>query len=57
MATLLALAGACRMLEVVAPNRGERKRAKQRIKEATDQVPVAAAVKYAIDAQAVVVVG
>ncbi|MDQ1399188.1 MAG: hypothetical protein QOK20_1120, partial [Acidimicrobiaceae bacterium] len=35
----------------------ERKKAKQRIKEATDQVPVAAAVKYAIDAQAVVVVG
>jgi polyhydroxyalkanoate synthesis regulator phasin len=57
MATLLALAGACRMLEVVAPKRGERKKAKQRIKEATDQVPVAAAVKYAIDAQAVVVVG
>ncbi len=57
MATLLALAGICQMLEVVAPPRGERKKAKQRIKEATEQVPVAAAVKYAIDSLAVVVVG
>ena len=57
MATLLALAGVSQMLEVVAPSRGDRQRAKQRIKEATEQVPVAAAVKYAIDAMAVVVVG
>lgn len=57
MATLLALAGVCQMLEVVAPSRGDRQKAKQRIKEATEHVPVAAAVKYAIDAMAVVVVG
>jgi len=57
MATLLALAGVCQMLEVVAPSRGDRQKAKQRIKGATDDVPVAAAVKYAIDAMAVVVVG
>jgi hypothetical protein len=57
MATLLALAGICQMLEVVAPSRGDRQKAKQRIKEATEQVPVAAAAKYAIDAMAVIVVG
>jgi len=57
MATLLALAGPCQMLEVVVPSRGDRQAAKLRIKEATEQVPVAAAVKYAVDAMVVVVVG
>lgn len=57
MATLLALAGPCQMLEVVAPSRGGRQAVKRRIKEATEQVPVAAAVKYAIDAKAGVTAG
>lgn len=47
-ATLLALAGPCQMLEVVAPDRKDHKVAKRRIAEATDQVPAAAAVKAVI---------
>lgn len=58
MATLLALAGPCQMLEVVAPSRGDRPAAKRRVKEATEQVPaVAAAVRCVVDAMVVVVVG
>lgn len=49
-ATLLALAGPCQMLEVVAPDRSDRAMAKRRIAEAAEQVPAAAAVKYAVDA-------
>ncbi len=49
-ATLLALAGPCQMLEVVAPERSDRAMAKRRIAEATEQVPAAAAVKYVIAA-------
>jgi len=56
IATLLALAGPCQMLEVVAPERVDRKVAKRRIKEAAEGVPAAAAVKYVIDAMAVAVV-
>ena len=46
-ASLLALAGPCQMLEVVAP---DRKVAKRRIEEATEQVPATEAVKHVIDA-------
>ena len=38
------------MLEVVAPERADRGKAKRRIAEAAEQVPAAAAVKYVIDA-------
>ncbi len=48
-ATLLALAGPCQMLEVVAPDRSDRPTAKRRIAEAAEQVPAAAAVKYVVD--------
>lgn len=49
-ATLLALAGPSQMLQVIAPERSDRKQAKKRIAEASEQVPAAAAVKYVIDA-------
>ena len=49
-ATLLALAGPCQMLEVVAPERADRAVARRRIAEATEQVPAAAAVAYVIAA-------
>lgn len=49
-ATLLALAGPCYLLEVVAPDRADHKQAKARIAEATDQVPAAEAVKYVVEA-------
>jgi len=49
-ASLLALAGPCQMLEVVAPERSDRAVAKRRIAEASDQVPAAAAVKHVIEA-------
>jgi hypothetical protein len=49
-ASLLALAGPCQMLEVVAPERSDRAVAKERIAEATEQVPAAVAVKHVIDA-------
>ncbi len=51
-ATLLALAGPCHLLEVVAPDRGDRRHAKHRIAEATALVPVAKAVKHVIDSNA-----
>jgi Golgi phosphoprotein 3 GPP34 len=51
-AALLALAGPCQLLEVVAPDRADRKLAKKRIKEAAERVPAADAVKYLIDATA-----
>ena len=51
-AALLALAGPSQMLEVVAPERSDRRKAKRRIAEAAEQVPAAAAVKYVIDAVA-----
>lgn len=51
-AALLALAGPCQLLEVVAPARSDRRKAKQRIAEASESVPAAAAVKYVIDAVA-----
>ena len=50
IATLLALAGPCQMLEVVAPDRSDRAAAKRRIREASEQVPAAAAVKHVIEA-------
>lgn len=49
MAVLLALAGPCHQLEVVAPERSGRGRAKRRIGEAGDRVPVAGAVKHVVD--------
>ena len=56
MATLLALAGPCQLLEVVAPDRSDRKAARRRIDTAADQVPAAKAVKATIEAvQAAVV--
>jgi hypothetical protein len=48
IATLLALAGPSQLLEVVAPARSERAKAKKRIAEAAEQVPAVAAVKYVI---------
>ena len=53
-AALLALAGPSQMLEVVAPERSDRPRAKRRIKEAAEQVPAAAAVKYVIESMTAV---
>lgn len=50
IAVLVALAGPCQMLEVVAPDKADRAQAKKRIRQATEQVPVAAAVKAAVDA-------
>jgi hypothetical protein len=55
-AVLLALAGPCQMLEVVAPERADRAQAKQRIQQAFERVPAAAAVKAAIEAAASVAV-
>ncbi len=55
-ATLLALAGPCQLLQVVAPDRADRKFAKRRIEEAAARVPAAEAVKYTIDATAAAVV-
>ena len=49
IATLLALAGPCQLLEVVAPARSDRAKAKRRIAEAAEQVPAAAAVKHVIE--------
>ena len=54
-AVLLALAGPSQLLEIVAPDRADRKVAKRRIKEAAETVPAAAAVKYVIDAAAAAV--
>ena len=51
-AVLLALAGPCQMLEVVAPDRADRKQAKRRIAHASEQVEATDAVKRAIDAVA-----
>jgi Golgi phosphoprotein 3 (GPP34) len=55
-ASLLALAGPCQLLEVVAPDRADRTTAKRRIAEASLRVPAAAAVKYAVEAAVVVVI-
>ena len=49
IATLLALAGPSQLLEVVAPARSDRAKAKKRIAEAAEQVPAAAAVKHVIE--------
>jgi hypothetical protein len=58
IAVLLALSGPCRLLEVVAPERSERRHAKQRIAEATDRTPVAPVVKAVIqETQAAVAAG
>ncbi len=48
-AVLLALAGPCQLLEVVAPERSDRKQAQRRIASATEQVDAAAAVKQALE--------
>lgn len=56
LATLLALAGPCQLLEVVAPERRDRKAARRRIDAAADQVPAASAVKAAIEAVQVAVI-
>lgn len=55
-AVLLALAGPCQMLEVVAPERADRAKAKQRIAQAAEQVPAATAVKHVIEAMQVVII-
>ena len=49
LAVLLALAGPCRLLERVAPDRSGRRHAKSRIKDATAQAPIAPEVKKLID--------
>lgn len=54
-AGLLALAGPSQLLEIVAPERAGRAHAKRRIKEATEQVPAAAAVQYAVESMYVAV--
>ncbi|SNQ46249.1 Golgi phosphoprotein 3 (GPP34) [Frankia canadensis] len=52
-ATVLALSGPSRLLEVVAPQRGERRHARARIQDATEQTPIAPIVKKVIsEAQA-----
>ena len=48
-AVLLALAGPCRLLERVAPDRSGRRHAKTRIKEATEKAPFGPEVKQVID--------
>jgi hypothetical protein len=48
-AVLLALAGPCRLLERVAPERSQRRAAKARIKDATEQAPFGPEVKKVID--------
>lgn len=48
-AALLALAGPSQLLEVVAPARADRAKARRRIAEAAEEVPAAAAVKHVID--------
>ena len=48
VAVLLSLAGPCRLLEVVAPERSERAHAKRRIAEAADRTSVAPVVKQVI---------
>jgi len=48
-AVLLALAGPCRLLERVAPDRSDRRHAKTRINQATDQAPFGPEVKQVID--------
>ena len=59
IATLLALAGPSHLLEVVAPARSDRAKAKKRIAEAAKQVPAAAAVKCVVESMeaSVAVVG
>jgi hypothetical protein len=52
-AALLALAGPSQLLEVVAPDRADRTHAKRRISEASDRVPAAEAVQYAVEAAAI----
>ncbi|EIV90741.1 hypothetical protein FraQA3DRAFT_0139 [Frankia sp. QA3] len=47
-ATVLALSGPARLLEVVAPQRAERRHAKARIAAATDQTPIAPIVRKVI---------
>ena len=49
-ATLLALAGPCQMLELIAPDRSDRPKVKKRIAAAASQVPAAAAVEQVVDA-------
>ena len=56
-AALLALAGPSQLLEVVAPERAGRAHARQRIAQAAEQVPAAAAVKYVIDSMHAVTAG
>jgi Golgi phosphoprotein 3 (GPP34) len=51
-AALLALAGPCQLLEVVAPDRSARKFTKRRIAEVAARVPAADAVKYVVQATA-----
>lgn len=52
---VLALAGPCYLLEVVAPDRADHAMAKRRIAEAAHEVPEATAVRQAIEAMAVAV--
>ena len=48
-AVLLALAGPCRLLERVAPDRSDRRHAKTRINDATDRAPFGSEVMQVID--------
>lgn len=59
IATLLTLAGPSHLLEVVAPARSDRAKAKKRIAEAAKQAPAAAAVKHVVESMetSVAVVG
>jgi hypothetical protein len=56
VATLLALAGPSQLLEVAAPVRSDRSKAKRRIADAAQQVPAAAAVRYVIESMQVLIV-
>jgi hypothetical protein len=49
IAVILALAGPCRLLERVAPDRGTRRNAKKRIAHATAETPFAPGVSQVID--------
>jgi len=49
VAVVLALAGPCRLLERVAPDRGTRGQAKKRIAQATAETPFAPGVAQIVD--------
>ena len=55
VASLLALAGPAQLLEVVAPDTSDRKKARKRIAEATQETPAAEAVQYVVDAMVIAI--